>query len=112
MKNLILSIALAATPALALNLTDDAPMAQFRGKDQAMFDAALYGVLDGEKDGAKRSWSNPDTKAADEVKAVKSFTRGDGPCRTVHVANKAGGRTSSADYNFCKPATGKWVLAQ
>jgi len=30
----------------------------------------------------------------------------------VHVSNRAGGRTSSANYNFCKSAQGKWVLAQ
>jgi hypothetical protein len=43
---------------------------------------------------------------------VKSFTRGESVCRTVHVSNRAGGRTSSANYNFCKSAQGKWVLAQ
>src|SRR5690348_1416114 len=112
MKNPLVVFALLAAPAFAANLTDDAPIAQFKGKDRAMFDAALYGTLDDGKDGAKTSWSNPETKAGGEVRAVKSFKRGDTPCRTVHVSNKAAGRASSADYNFCKSATGKWVLAE
>jgi surface antigen len=112
MKRLLAFGALFAAPAMALNLTDDAPMAQFKGKDQGMFDSTLYGVLDHAKDGVNRSWSNPETKAGGEVKAIKSFTRDDVPCRTVHVSNKAGGRTSSADYNFCRSSAGNWVLAK
>jgi surface antigen len=105
-------IALAAAPVLAVNLTDDAPLAHFKGKDRETFDMVLYAVLDDGKPGTTRTWSNPETKAAGEVKAVKSFTRGESVCRTVHVSNRAGGRTSSANYNFCKSAQGKWVLAQ
>jgi surface antigen len=101
-----------AAPALAGNLTPDAPYAQFKGKDEALFNAALYGMLDEGADGASRTWSNPDTKASGEVKAIKTFTRGETACRTVSIANKAGGRTASGKYNFCKAPTGKWALAQ
>jgi len=112
MRNLLVALALAASSAFAANVTDDAPIAQFKGKDRAMFDAALYGKIDDGKDGAKTTWSNPETKAGGEVRAVKSFQKAGVPCRTVHVANKAAGRTSSANYNFCKSAAGKWVLTQ
>jgi surface antigen len=98
--------------ALAGNLTDDAPFAHFKGKDQALFESALHLVLDNGTSGFTQSWSNPDTKARGEVKAVKSYARADAPCRTVAIANRAGGRTSSANYNFCKSAGGKWVLTQ
>ena len=106
----ISSIACAA--ALAGNLTNDAPLAHFKGKDQALFDAALHAVLDNGTSGFSRSWSNPDTKASGEVKAVKSYKRAQVPCRTVAIANRAGGRTSSANYDFCKSADGKWILTQ
>jgi surface antigen len=112
MRRTFAVIALAAAPVLAVNLTDDAPLANFKGKDRETFDATLYGVLDDGKPGTTRAWSNPETKARGEVKAVKSFTRGESACRTVHVSNWAQGRTSSANYNFCKSAQGKWVLAQ
>ena len=112
MKNGFLALCLAAIPALAANVTPDAPMAQFRGKDQAMFEAALYGVLDNAPDGTAKKWANPETRAGGEVKAVKSFERDGKPCRTVAVANKAGGRTSSAKYDFCRSTAGKWMLAQ
>jgi surface antigen len=112
MRRALAVMALAAAPVLAVNLTDDAPLAQFKGKDRETFDAVLYAVLDDGKPGMTRAWSNPETKARGEVKAVKSFTRGESACRTVHVSNWAQGRTSSANYNFCKSAQGKWVLAQ
>ena len=108
----LIAVLAAATPALAGNLTADAPYAQFKGQDEALFNAALYGMLDEGADGASRTWSNPHTKASGTVKAIKSFTRGEAACRTVSIANKAGGRTSSAKYNFCKASTGKWALAQ
>jgi surface antigen len=112
MRRLLAAIALVAAPAMAVNLTDDAPLAHFKGKDQAMFDAALDAVLDDGTPGVKRTWSNLETKAGGEVRAVKSFTRGESSCRTVHVSNRAEGRTSSANYNFCKSVKGKWTLAQ
>ena len=112
MKRWIAAACMAASPAFAVNVTPDAPMAQFRGKDQAMFDEALYGVLDDPRDGAARKWANGETRASGEVKAMRSFEREGRRCRTVAVANKAGGRTSSGNYNFCRSPAGKWTLAQ
>jgi hypothetical protein len=100
----------AAATCLASNLTPDAPMAHFKGKDQELFEEALNAVLDGTQ-GASRRWSNPETKAGGEVRAVKSFTRENAACRTVAIANKAEGRTSSWNYDFCKDR-GKWYLTQ
>ena len=105
-----LSLACASAP--AANISDDAPLAHFKGKDQALFDEALHAVLDKGEKGMRRSWSNPETKAGGEVRAVKSFTRGDAPCRTVHISNKAAGRTSAQNYDFCRSAAGKWVLTK
>jgi surface antigen len=112
MRRTIAVIAFAAAPVLAVNLTDDAPLAHFKGKDRETFDAVLYAVLDDGKPGTTRAWSNPETRAGGQVKALKSFMRGESACRTVHVSNRAEGRTSAANYNFCKSAEGKWVLAQ
>ena|SRR6185436_19490474 len=105
------SLAFACAPALASNLPGDAPIAHFKGKDQALFDEALKAVLDDPKDGTARSWSNPETKAGGEVRSVKSFARGEAKCRTVSVANKAQGRTSDGNMNFCRSAAGKWTVA-
>jgi len=101
----------AGLPVVASNLTGDAPMAHFKGKDQALYDAALKAVLESDADGTARSWSNPETKASGEVKSIKSFTRGETRCRAVSISNKAQGRTSSGDFNFCRSTTGKWTLA-
>ena len=51
------------------------------------------------------------TKASGEVKSVKSFTRGEAKCRTVSIANKAQGRTSDGNMNFCRNASGKWTVS-
>ena len=111
MRFAIASLILACAPALASNLPADAPIAHFKGKDRALFDEALNAVLDDPKDGTARSWSNPETKAGGEVKSVKSFSRGENKCRTVNVANKAQGRTSDGNMNFCRSAAGKWMPA-
>ena len=111
MKRMLAAMAFVAVPALAANVTDDAPLAHFKGKDQALFDTALHSALDDGKPGTTVVWSNPETKAGGEVKAVKSFTRGESACVTVHVANRAEGRTSAANYNFCRSAQGKWALS-
>jgi len=107
-----LALLAAATLATGANLTPDAPYAHFKGKDQALFDEALYGVLDGTDESSARKWANKETGASGEVKAVKSFVRGETPCRTVSIANKAGGRMSSNRFNFCRSADGKWKFAQ
>lgn len=112
MTRMLMAVAFAVAPVLAANLTDDAPIAHFKGKDQSMFDTALHAALDDGKPGATVAWSNPETKAGGEIKNVKSFTRGDAQCRTVRVSNKAEGRTSAANYNFCKSPNGKWGLVQ
>jgi hypothetical protein len=46
MKRTFAVIALAAAPVLAVNLTDDAPLAHFKGKDRETFDLVLNAVLD------------------------------------------------------------------
>jgi surface antigen len=104
---------LAMTSAQAANLAfmKDAPIARFTDQDMQLFTQTLNGVLDSGADGEARKWSNPDTKAGGEVKAIKSFARDAMPCRRVAIKNKAKGRSNSGQYNFCKKPTGEWAPA-
>jgi surface antigen len=103
----------ATTSASAANLgyLNDSPIARFTDQDMQLFKLTVNAALDDGADGEVRSWSNPDTKAGGEIKAIKSFKRGEVPCRRVEIKNVAKGRSASGQYNFCKQATGKWAPA-
>jgi len=103
----------ATTPASATDLgyLKNAPIGRFTDQDMQLFKQTLNGALDDGADGEARSWSNPDTKAGGEIKAIKSFKRGEVPCRRVAIKNKAKGVSASGQYNFCKQAAGQWAPA-
>ena len=102
-----------ATAASAANLgfLKDAPIARFTEQDLTLFKQTLDEVLDKGADGEARRWSNPETKAGGEIKAIKSFERGATPCRRVAISNAAKGLSASGQYNFCKQPTGQWAQA-
>ena len=104
---------LAAGPASAqaLMFMHDTPYTHFTKEDRAMFDAAMTEALDKSADGESRAWSNPATRASGELKPVQSFERKGLKCRKLWIANKAKGRSASGEYNFCKQASGKWMIA-
>jgi surface antigen len=105
---------LAATgPASAQGLMfmRDTPYTHFTKEDRGMFDSAMQEALDKAADGESRAWSNPATTASGELKPVESFERKGQKCRKLYIANKAKGRSASAEYNFCKQASGKWGLS-
>src|SRR3954463_9567600 len=99
-------------PAQALNIDKDMPVANFTKEDLALFKAALESTLEKGIDGIGRSWSNEDTKAGGELTPTRSFKQEGASCRTLTIKNNAKGRTASAPYTFCKPASGAWALRQ
>jgi surface antigen len=94
-----------------LRFLAETPYSYFKKEDKALFSKALNETLDKAADGEAKSWSNPNTKAGGELKALKSYEAKGLKCRTLHIANKAQGRANAADYNFCKQASGKWAIA-
>jgi surface antigen len=113
-RTLFLAVALAAPwPVVAGNLSylNDTPYTHFTKEDHKIFNAALSDALEKAADGEARTWSNPASNASGELKPLKSFDRKGTRCRTLFLANKAKGRSASAEYNFCRQASGKWTLA-
>lgn len=110
---LLAAVLASAIPALAVNLSflNDTPFTHFTDEDHRIFSEALNNVLDKGADGETRAWSNPKSKAGGELKPLKSFQRNGAACRTVHIANKAKGRSAVTQYNFCRQASGTWALA-
>ncbi len=102
-----------ATASMASNLSfmKDTPYGHFTEQDHKIFKGALDAVLNQAADGETRAWSNPASGAGGNIETIKTFKRGAESCRAVSIANKAKGRSASAEYNFCKQASGKWTLA-
>jgi surface antigen len=102
-----------SAPSMASNLSfmKDTPYVHFTEKDHKLFNETLEATLNQEADGETRGWSNPVSGAGGDIKALKTFKRGAVTCRLVSIANKAKGRAASAEYNFCRQASGKWALA-
>jgi surface antigen len=98
-------------PAAAANIGKDIPLGNFDDRDMQMFQQALDNALDKGADGTIVTWANPDSKAAGEVKPLKTFERAGAPCRVANIANHAKGRSSNGPFTFCKAADGKWTLA-
>jgi len=105
--------ALVAGTAMAqdLRFLAETPYSFFTKEDKAIFSKAMDEALEKAADGESKSWSNPKTNAGGELKVLKSYEEKGLKCRTLHIANKAQGRSNAADYNFCKKATGKWAIA-
>ena len=102
-----------ATASMASNLSfmKDTPYAHFTEQDHKIFKGALDAALNQATDGETRAWSNPASGAGGNIETIKTFKRGAASCRAVSISNKAKGRSASAEYNFCKQASGKWTLA-
>ena len=112
-KNGLLAFILAfAMPSLATNLNfmKDTPFGNFTEEDHAIFEKALYDILDNGADGEIRTWSNENTKAGGKIKVLESFKRDDFNCRSLAIANQASGRSNTGKYNFCKLENGKWKI--
>lgn len=103
----------AAWPATAQNLRymNDTPYTHFTKEDHKIFEAAMQEALEKGADEAASTWSNPNSGAGGSFKPLKSFERKGLKCRTLAIANKAKGRSASAEYNFCRQASGRWMLA-
>jgi len=112
-RGLLAAVLASAMPALAANLSflNDAPFTHFTDEDKKIFNGALNNALDKGADGETRAWANPKSKASGEIKPLKSFERSGAPCRTARIANKARGRSSVMEYNFCRQPSGTWALA-
>jgi surface antigen len=112
-RGLLAAVLASAVPALAANLSflNDAPFTHFTDEDHRIFSETLNNALDKGADGESRAWTNPKTKASGEIKPLKSFERNGVACRTAHIANKAKGRSSVMEYNFCRQPSGTWALA-
>ena len=113
-SSILLAAVVAAAPVAASNLSfmNDTPYTHFTKADHEIFNQALQDILKQGAAGESRNWSNPASKAGGKLKVIKSFERGQMPCRTLSIANRAKGRSASGQYNFCEQASGEWKLAE
>jgi surface antigen len=103
----------ASSTAIATNLSfmKDTPYSRFSAEDRKIFAAAVDSALAKSADGESSEWSNPTTGATGTIKALKTTQRGDLPCRTLAIANKAKGLSATSEHQLCKDKSGKWTLS-
>ncbi len=112
-RSALVALALAATPAFAINemFAKDAPIARMTAEDLRIWSDAIRDALDRRHDGDAFTWSNPATKAAGTIRVVASFERSGMTCRGAEFTNTAGGETSRTAWNLCKTPQG-WKFAE
>ena len=103
-----------AAPVMAANtgFMRDTAFSYFNEADLKLFEAAFQDALNKAAVGETRTWANAKTRSSGEIKLIGTFERDGQSCRTLNIANKAKTASGSADYRFCKQASGKWALIQ
>jgi len=107
---LMLALALAAPPALALNMSGfrEAPVTRLNKEELKAFRAAVMKTLDESPDGATVEWKAPKTRFVSKITPLKSFSDGKRKCREATVESDAHDRFQRGVYTFCKTAKGDW----
>ena len=107
---LLAALALAAPPALALNMNGfkDAPLTRLGQDELKAFRAAVMRVLDESPDGATVEWKAEKTKFVSRITPRSTYTDGKLKCREAVVESDAHDRFQRGLYSFCKAANGEW----
>ena len=107
---LLLSLALAAPPALALNMTGfrEAPITRLNKEELKAFRAAVMRTLDETPDGMTVEWRAPKTRFVSKITPQKSFADGKRKCRDATVESDSHDRFQRGLYTFCKTEKGDW----
>ena len=107
---LALMLALALSPALALNMSGfrDAPVTRLSADEVKEFRAAVMKALDTGADGATVEWKAPKTRFVSKITPQKSFEDGKSKCREATIESDSHDRFQRGLYTFCKGEKGDW----
>jgi surface antigen len=109
---LALAIAVASSPAVALNwvpLLKNSPGERFDDEDLQLFITTARRVVNEVPDNQTVGWENPDTKHHGDFTILKSYQKDGRACKRVRVRNEADGRKASSVVDACK-VDGRWRL--
>lgn len=110
-KSLIaLALAIAAAPALALNMSGfkDAPITRLTGEELKAFRAAVMRALDEAPDGGTVTWQASKTKFSSKITPHRTFADGQQKCREATIESDAHDHFQRGLYTFCKGSNGEW----
>lgn len=81
---------------------NDATITYFTDEDSEIYGNAQYDALNHHGDGAKVSWSNPNTGAHGYFIPSNTTRKNGMLCRTLTIVNFAEHRSGQAMFKFCK----------
>ena len=114
MKRMVAAVALmlaaSAAAAFPLMFLGNSVLQWLTPADAQMLSGALDAALNAEQEGAEQTWSNPASGASGTVTFRRAFTRGDLPCRSLHIQITAQAITNGGMYDFCRQANGNWTM--
>ena len=85
--------------------------AHYQGDDTKIIMQVGGDMLRNAQDGESRSWSNPQTGHSGTITVVRSYKRGNLPCRDAQVNSQLGERNVVYVLPVCQIADGSWKIA-
>jgi surface antigen len=85
--------------------------AHYQGDDTKIIMRVGGDMLRNASDGESRPWSNPQTGNSGTITILRSYKRGDLPCRDAEVNSKLKERSVVYVLPVCQVADGSWKIA-
>ena len=85
--------------------------AHYQGDDTKIIMRVGGDMLRNVSDGESRPWSNPQTGNSGTITILRSYKRGDLPCRDAEVNSKLKERSVVYVLPVCQVADGSWKIA-
>jgi surface antigen len=85
--------------------------AHYQGDDTKIIMRVGADMLRNASDGESRPWSNPQTGNSGTITILRSYKRGDLPCRDAEVNSKLKERSVVYVLPVCQIADGSWKIA-
>jgi surface antigen len=85
--------------------------AHYEGEDTKIIMQVGADMLRNAKDGESRPWSNPQTGHSGVITILRSYKRGNLPCRDTKVNSQLKERNISYVLPVCQVADGSWKFA-
>lgn len=94
-----------------LSFLKTSPASKFNDEDVRLMNAAVTNLLQNGTVGQSQDWANPNSTAKGTITVVKMFKSVEGfPCKSLRVANSAGGWHDKATYPVCEIQPGDWKI--
>lgn len=113
---LVLAVSSSTAAAVGLGFLAETPMAYLNKYDSPALTKAATQVLNEQKDGETRQWSNEGLRNSvrihADITASETEKTDSQLCRTLQLALKAKGQDQTLKLKLCKSGSGAWKVAK